>query len=69
MWMSVFLINYQLNIMILFTTVTLMPSVPIPKDHFTAHVIRDTLEMESSVLVSVFDSLCALNRSKINMLH
>ena len=34
------------------TTVTLMPDVTTPKDHSTARVIRDTLEMESRVLVS-----------------
>ena len=31
----------------------LTPTAPTPKDHSTAPVIRDTLEMESHVLVSV----------------
>ena len=34
------------------TPVTLMLIVPTPKDRSTARVIRDTLEMESRVLVS-----------------
>ena len=34
-------------------TVMLMPTAPTPKDHSTARVIRDTLEMESRVLVSI----------------
>ena len=33
-------------------TVTMMLTVPTPKDHSTARVIRDTLEMVSLVLVS-----------------
>ena len=38
-------------IVILPITATLMPTVPTPKVHSTARVIRDTLEMESRVLV------------------
>ena len=34
-------------------TVMLMPTAPTPKDRSTARVIRDTLEMESRVLVSI----------------
>ena len=33
------------------TTVTMMLIVPTPRDHFTARVIRDTQEMESTVQV------------------
>lgn len=51
---NVFLIKYQMNIFILLTIATLMQTVPIPKDHFIARVIRDTLEMESHVLVKKF---------------
>ena len=32
-------------------TAMLMPTAPTPKDRSTAHVIRDTLEMESRVTV------------------
>ena len=39
------------------TTATLMPIVPTPKDRSTARVIRDTLEMESSVLVSLIHEI------------
>ena len=35
------------------TTATLMPTVPTQKDHSTARVIRDSLEMESRVEGSV----------------
>ena len=35
------------------TTVTLMPTAPIPKDHSIVPAIRDTPEMESSVLVII----------------
>ena len=35
------------------TTVTLMPTAPTLKDLSTAAVIRDTLEMESRVLVCI----------------
>ena len=38
-------------IFILLITAMLMQTVPTPKDHSTARVIRDTLEMESRVLV------------------
>ena len=31
-----------------------MPTVPTPKDHSTALVIRDTLEMESFVTVNLY---------------
>ena len=48
---SVFLVKNQMNIFILLTTVTLTPTVQTPKDHSTARVIRDTLEMESRVSV------------------
>ena len=48
---SVFLMKYLMNIFILLITAMLMPTVPTPKDHSTALVIRDTLEMESRVLV------------------
>ena len=34
-----------------FTTAILMPTAPTQKDRSTARVIRDTLEMESRVLV------------------
>ena len=37
----------------MFTIVTLMPTVPTLKDLSTAAVIRDTLEMESRVLVCI----------------
>jgi len=33
-------------------TVMLMPTAPTPKDHSTARVIRDILEMESLVMVN-----------------
>ena len=39
------------------TTATLMPTVPTPKDRSTARVIRDTLEMESRVLVSLIHEI------------
>lgn len=44
--MSVFLIVYLLNMPI---TVMVIPTAPTPKDHFTARVVRDTLEMASRV--------------------
>ena len=34
------------------TIVTLTPTVPTPKGHFTVHAIQDFQEMESRVLVS-----------------
>lgn len=34
-----------------YTTVTMMPTAPTPKDRSIALVTRDTLEMESSVRV------------------
>ena len=48
---NVFLIRYQTNTFILLITVMLMQTVPTPKDHSTAPVKRDTLEMELAVLV------------------
>ena len=36
-----------------YTTATLMPTAPTPKDRSTALATRDTLEMESSVRVRV----------------
>ena len=36
------------------TIVTLTPTVPTPKGHFTAHAIQDFQEMESRVLVSLY---------------
>ena len=50
---SVFLVRFLKNIVILHTIVTLMQTVPIPKDHFTAHVIRGILEMELHALVNL----------------
>ena len=35
------------------TTATLMPTAPTQRDRSTAHVIRDTLGMESRVLVCI----------------
>ena len=51
---NVFQIKYRMNIFILLITAMLTPTVPTLKDHSTAHVIRDTLEMESRVLVKSF---------------
>ena len=49
--MSVFLIRYLLNILILLITAMLMQTARTLKDHSTARVTRDTLEMEIRVLV------------------
>ena len=49
--MNVFLNWYLTNIFILLIIVTWMPTVPTPKDHSIARVIRGTPEMESTVLV------------------
>ena len=53
MWTSAFQIRYLAIISILLTIVTMMQTVPTLKDHFTARVLPDTLEMESHVLVSI----------------
>jgi len=50
-WTNVYLIRYLMTFFILLTTAMPMPTVPTQKDHSTARVIRDTLEMESAVLV------------------
>ena len=39
------------------TIATRTPTAPIPKDHFTAHVIQDTLGMVSLALVSFSEEL------------
>lgn len=49
--MSVFQVWYPNHIAILPTTVMLMPTVPTPTVHSTAHALQDTLEMELCVLV------------------
>ena len=53
MWTSAFQIRYLAIISILLTIVTMMQTVPTLKDHSTARVLLDTLEMESLVLVSI----------------
>ena len=53
--MSVFRILYLLNMPTLPITVMMTRTVPTPKDHSTAPVIRDTLEMEFYVLVIPLD--------------
>ena len=58
--MNVFMILYLLNIPTLLITVMLMPIVPTPKDHSSARVIRDTLEMEFCVLVILLYLLCGM---------
>ena len=52
MWMSVSLIEYQKDTIILLTTATLMPTVPTPKDHSIARVLVAIPVMESRVWVS-----------------
>ena len=52
--MNALLVAFLMNTNISLTIATLMQTVPIPKDHFIARVIRDTLEMESHVLVKKF---------------
>ena len=52
----------------MFTIVTLMPTVPTLKDLSTAAVIRDTLEMESRVLVCII-VFCILNDSWVQTFH
>ena len=46
------------------TTVMLTPTAPTPKDRFTARVIRDTLEMESRVLVSLKTTVSKYEKKK-----
>ena len=58
--MSVFRILYLLNMPTLPITVMETPTVPTPMDHFTARVIRDTLEMEFCVLVIPLDIFCGM---------
>ena len=58
--MNVFLILYQLNTPILPMIAIVTPTVPTPKDHSTARVIWDTLEMEFCVLVIILDILCGM---------
>ena len=52
MWMSVSLIEYQKDTIILLTTATLMPTVPTPKDHSIVRVLVAIPVMESRVWVS-----------------
>ena len=52
MWMSVSLIEYQKDTIILLTTATLMPTVPTPMDHSIVRVLVAIPVMESRVWVS-----------------
>lgn len=52
MWMSVSLIEYQKDTIILLTTATLMPTVPTPMDHSIVRVVVAIPVMESRVWVS-----------------
>jgi len=56
-----------MNIFILLTTVTLMPTVPTPKDHSRARVIRDTLGMVSRVLVGTLILLCVFDLVNVGL--
>ena len=58
--MNVFLILYLLTIPTLLITAMVTPTVPTPKDHSSARVIRDTQEMEFCVLVILLDLLCGM---------
>ena len=51
------------------TTAMLTQTVPTPKDHSTARVIRDTLGMESRVLVKYFVLPRCYQRERVHIIH
>ena len=69
MWMNVLLIRYLTNIVISFTTVTLMLTVQTPKDHSIARVLLVFLVMESRVLVGDADNATYINQPNVLLFH
>ena len=51
--LNIYALTFQTlrNVPLILITVIWMPTAPTAKDHSTARVIRDTLEMESRVMV------------------